>query len=540
MNHPKFSAYTVVSNFGGPLAHAVTQALGRPAVRRFIALSATCAAALAALTPSLAQAPGDLRVALVIGNAAYAGSAALANPGNDAKAMSDALRGLGFTVVEIRDGSKTQMQDAISKVKTSLQGKQAIGMLYYAGHGLQLDWRNYMVPIDAKMSKAADVPDQAVDLAQVIDAFKSAGNRMNIVVLDACRDNPFAGTATGKGLAQLDAPPGTFLAYATAPGNVAEDGDAKSNNGLYTKFLLEELKKPTAKIEDVFKRVRLNVRQQSQGRQIPWESTSLEDDFFFNAGLKPTQKLSDSDKDKAFTAEKTDWDKIKDSKNADDFYAFLKIYPTGNITGLAHSKLEVLQKSQTIAVADQQGRRFGGMFDLYRLGDNYEFVVKDGLTGVAQGTSKLAITKITDELIETTASNSAVMSGALLTRGGFVTKDGSGTYDPPIGLFPNGELKVGGRSNTRSIRTSTNGDKGWVNFESKVMGYEIIDTAFGKINSVKLEVLQTYQSGARAKMTLWYDPDWGYALKIMREARSRNGAPDIYVREMTARNRNAS
>lgn len=117
---------------------------------------------------------------------------------------------------------------------------------------------------------------------------------------------------------------GTFRVRATAPGNVAEDGDAKSANGLHTKYLLEELKKPTAVIEDVFKRVRLNVRKQSQGRQILWESTSLEDDFFFNAGLRPTQKLSDSEKDKAFTTEKADWDKIKDSKNVDDFYSFLK------------------------------------------------------------------------------------------------------------------------------------------------------------------------------------------------------------------------
>ena len=151
-----------------------------------------------------------------------------------------------------------------------------------------------MVPVDAKMSKAVDVPEQTVDLSQVIDASKSACNHTYITVLNACLNNPF----TGNGLAQLDAPPGTPLAYTTAPGNVAEDGDAKSSNGLYTQYLLQELKKPTAKIEDVFKRVRLNVRQQSQGRQVPWESTSLEDDFFFNAGLKPTQKSGDSDRGK--------------------------------------------------------------------------------------------------------------------------------------------------------------------------------------------------------------------------------------------------
>lgn len=134
-------------------------------------------AAIAALGfPAQAQAPLDVRIALVIGNSAYAGSP-LVNPANDAKAMSETLRGLGFTVVELRDAQKGQMADAIAKVRDSLKGKQGVGMLYYAGHGLQLDWQNCMVPVDAKMSKAADVPEQAVNINSVIDAFKGAGSR---------------------------------------------------------------------------------------------------------------------------------------------------------------------------------------------------------------------------------------------------------------------------------------------------------------------------------------------------------------------------
>ncbi len=257
-------------------------------------LRLTAIASLLAAVSVSAQAPLDVRVALIIGNSAYAGNMALTNPANDAKAMADVLKRLGFTVVELRDGNKAQMAAAIAQVSNSLKGKQGVGMLYYAGHGLQLDWRNYMVPVDANLKSAADVPAQTIDLSSVVDIFKAAGNRMNIVVLDACRDNPFGGTtSSAKGLAQLDAPPSTFLAYATAPGNVAEDGDVKSGNGLYTQFLLQELKRPTAKIEDVFKRVRLNVRKQSNGRQIPWESTSLEDDFFFNDGVKYTIKPED-------------------------------------------------------------------------------------------------------------------------------------------------------------------------------------------------------------------------------------------------------
>lgn len=209
---------------------------------------------------TIAQAPLDVRVALVIGNAAYKNIPALGNSTNDAKSMAVVLRKLGFSVVEVVDGNKDQMSKAIDQMQVQLKGKQAVGMLYYAGHGLQLDWHNYMVPVDAKLNQASDVPKQTIDIENVIDVFKNSMTRMNIIVLDACRDNPFSGKASGKGLAQLDAPPGTYLAFATSPGNVAEDGDESSGNGLFTQFLLKELQKP-ARIEDVFKRVRLQDRK---------------------------------------------------------------------------------------------------------------------------------------------------------------------------------------------------------------------------------------------------------------------------------------
>ena len=250
------------------------------------------AAVLGLSFAAVAQAPLDIRVALVIGNSAYPGNP-LANPVNDARAMSETLGKLGFSVLELRDASKDEMVQAIAKVRAMLKGKQGVGMMYYAGHGLQVDWRNFMVPVSARLSQATDVPQQAVDIDSVVAAFRDAGNRMNILVLDACRDNPFGGTTSAKGLAPMDAPPGTLLAYATAPGNVAEDGDEKTGNGLYTQYLLQELMRPVAKIEDVFKRVRLNVRRQSQGRQIPWESTSLEEDFYFNDGTRLVGNVSD-------------------------------------------------------------------------------------------------------------------------------------------------------------------------------------------------------------------------------------------------------
>ncbi len=236
---------------------------------------------------AFAQAPGDVRIALVIGNAAYVNVPALSNSTNDARAISTIMQKLGFKVFEVIDGDKQSMNRAIDNLKSKLNGQRAVAMLYYAGHGLQLDWRNYMLPVDANINSAQEVMSQSVDIDAVIKTFKAANTRMNIIVLDACRDNPFSDQATGKGLAQLDAPPGTYLAFATSPGNVAEDGDAESGNGLFTQFLIKELQKP-ARIEDVFKRVRLQVRQKSQGRQIPWDSSSLEEDFSFNDGDKHT------------------------------------------------------------------------------------------------------------------------------------------------------------------------------------------------------------------------------------------------------------
>ncbi|MBK8889535.1 MAG: caspase family protein [Dechloromonas sp.] len=150
---------------------------------------------------------------------------------------------------------------------------RAVGLFYFAGHGLQLDWRNFLVPVDVRLDQADDVPRQTVDLGNLLNSLGRAGNAMNIVVLDACRDNPFGSEhKTGRGLSQMDAPISTLLAYATAPGNVASDGTGK--NGLSTENFLKEMVAPEARIEDVFKRVRLAVRRSSQGQQIPWESTS--------------------------------------------------------------------------------------------------------------------------------------------------------------------------------------------------------------------------------------------------------------------------
>ena len=470
-----------------------------------------------------AQAPADIRIALVIGNSAYLGGAALANPANDAKAMASVLRGMGFEVLELRDGNKAQMNAAVAKVQAALKGKQGVGMLYYAGHGLQVDARNYMVPIDAKVLKVADVALQTIDVGKVVDAFKAAGNRMNILVLDACRNNPFGSINTGKGLAPLDAPSGTFLAYATAPGNVAEDGDVKTGNGLYTQYLLQELKKPNARIEDVFKRVRFAVRKASDGRQIPWESTSLEDDFQFNDGkiialTKPTAQQLQAE----FSQEKQDWDRIKDSRNADDFYAFLQKYPNGTITEAVHTKLDLLTKPRLVVQgAGADGKDQTYTVSKFRLGDVYE---KRVTTRIANNSS---VTQLIYRVIKVEPNRIEVMLEYPDSKGqipntkmvfdgsaGLLTVGDISHYDPPQQYVPGGLLQVGrtwasaytvtfGSALKQPPRTQAG--------EARISAREQLNLPAGTFNTFRMEVTaRSFDDKGEqpaVQSTVWMVPD---------------------------------
>ncbi len=499
--------------------------------KRFFTACVLPCALMMALLPSAAQAPVDLRVAIVIGNAAYPGAAALTNPVSDARAMSATLRGMGFQVVEATDASRSEMKAAISKASEQLRGKSGIGMLYYAGHGLQVDWRNYMVPIDARLSSARDVPEQTVELGAVIEAFKQAGSRMNIVVLDACRDNPFQGATSAKGLAQLDAPLGTFLAFATAPGNVADDGTAKDGNGLYTRFLLQELQKPQAKIEDVFKRVRFSVRQQSGGRQIPWESTSLEDDFFFNSGVKAVVAPAPSEKERAFNQEKAEWDRIKTSNNAGDFYAFLQKYPNGTISEAATHRLNTLSKPEVVATP-VQGREPVDYRIIWKLGSASTFVRLDFLTKLPISERTAEVTFVGGDRVEfNKGENITTFSGATMR-----SISGS-SFDPPIQAYPAGDFQLGQRWASRSVETRGN-YKGWIEFENRVVAYEDVSVKLGTFKAYKMVAKFKTQGGTHGTHTLWIDPSIGM-VKFIREAIRSDGQRDSFIEEITARRNGA-
>ncbi len=479
-----------------------------------------------------AQAPNDVRIALIIGNSAYPGDMKLANPSNDAKDMAATLRNMGFGVIEVIDSDRAKMMEAIERAGKSLSGKQGVGMLFYAGHGLQLDWRNYMVPVDAKLNSAADVPKQAIDIETVMAAFKSAGNRMNIVVLDACRDDPFANgkTSSGKGLAPLDAPTGTFLAYATAPGNVAADGAAGSKNGLYTGFLLQELQKPSASIENVFKRVRFQVRKASDGAQIPWETTSLEDDFVFNSGIKKVVKLTESQKEKEFDIEKAEWDKIKDSKSADPFYAFVQKYPNGQLSQSAMNVIERLNEAKTKAYTDKNGITLSSSYkDMFRVGDQSELVRYDGYSKREISRSKPTINKIENGLIYYNGNTVLTTAGELQRRG-----DGM-TFDPPLLLLPADGVGVGkkweGRSAFTLIAGPSAGQKGWVENTGVLQGIETITVPAGTFKTYRFERTSINRWGYRANEIVWAEVNSLTRIKAVFEGRPQRGNPDLWSEE---------
>src|SRR6476619_3343275 len=226
--------------------------------------------------------PVDQRMALVIGNANYQTAPKLANPGNDAQSMSQLLNSAGFEVTQATDLTRKDMvrvvQDFTAKVAE--RGSGTVAMIYYAGHGVQVEGENYLLPVDAKISSSYELDGNSLRLVDLMGTLDSITSRMRIVVLDACRNNPFPEVNdTGRGLAIVDAPNGSIVGYSTAPGMEAADGDG--NHSPYTSAFLNIAREPNLPIEQLFKRVRLEVNNTTAGKQTPWESSSLTSDFFF-------------------------------------------------------------------------------------------------------------------------------------------------------------------------------------------------------------------------------------------------------------------
>jgi uncharacterized caspase-like protein len=302
------------------------------------------------------------RVALVIGNGAYENAPALPNPPNDARRVAESLRGLGFEVMERFDRNYAAMQTTLGEFADKLQGAK-VGLFFYAGHALQVAGENYLVPVNAKLEREAQLTYQAVTVQAVLRIME-AEVPTRLVLLDACRDNPLArtlarsmggtrSTMVGQGLAGIQAGVGTLIAYATAPGEVAFDGAGQ--NSPFTTALLEHIASPGLEVRQVLSRVRGSVLDMTDNRQVPWDSSSLRGDFYFVPRLvEPPQQVpapssaAPAADNRAF--ELAFWQSIQNSADPADFEAYLARFPDGIYAALARNRLARLKASQQAAL----------------------------------------------------------------------------------------------------------------------------------------------------------------------------------------------
>ena len=307
----------------------------------------------------------ERRVALVIGNSSYVSAPALPNPANDARAMSDTLRRLGFIVQEGIDLDAAGMESTLRAFGAAAEAAD-VALVFYAGHGIQVDGTNYLLPVDVTLNRERDLNYEAVSLDLILSEVSQA-DKLAVVILDACRDNPFAGqlqaamgptrsAAVGRGLGRVDAPADTLVAFATRDGAVADDGDGA--NSPYTAALLQHLDEPDLEIGHYFRKVRDTVIASTRGRQEPFVYGSLSAQlFFFNPGSKggpqqmtitvpivpgpPAAGLStvqgtSGEIDRLF------WESIRQSTNRADFEAYLRQFPDGVFAALARNRLDMI------------------------------------------------------------------------------------------------------------------------------------------------------------------------------------------------------
>jgi len=308
-------------------------------------------AALLVLLTIVAAPAWAARHALVIGNNAYPGNE-LRSAVNDARDIAAALKQLGFDTLLRENATRDSMFQAIQEFGSKLRDGD-VALFYFAGHAIQVRDRNYLIPVDAKVKQEDDVTFYSLDVAEVLQRMDRARTRANLLVLDACRDNPFASTVrfSSVGLAQMSAPPGTLIAYATAPGQVAREGTGR--NGVFTRHLLRHMTTPNQPVELTMKRVREGVLADTKGQQIPWDSSSLRGDIVFageSAGAAVSVTAVGSPTlDTRMNVERTFWESIKDSRDPHEFEAYIQQFPDGVFAMLARGRMQQLARAAPAA-----------------------------------------------------------------------------------------------------------------------------------------------------------------------------------------------
>ena len=306
------------------------------------------------------------RVALVIGNGAYR-NYPLRNPVNDARLMRNLLRKAGFSVTIVENARKNEMVNAIRSFGRSLRNSDA-ALFYFSGHGNQYKGLNWLIPIGAKIQRESEIEFEGLNAERVLAEMEGGSSgRVNIVIFDACRVNrtfrSFRSYNSGLAYPKVQ-PEGSIVAYSTAPGTIAYDGDGR--NSPYVSELKKYLLTPGLKIEDVFKRVRVGVKNRTARKpspQIPWENSALMGDFYF---ILPSYQTSDSTQTSNYSADQEAWSDIKNSSDPEDFIAFIDLFPNSPLAKTAKFKLSRMKKKQTF-----QNELSEGVLYAYRVDNEY-------------------------------------------------------------------------------------------------------------------------------------------------------------------------
>ena len=277
----------------------------------------------------------EQRIALVIGNSKYRNTVQLSNPVNDTKAIAQLLNSAGFEVISATDLSHNQMIQAVQEFSGRVAGRgpNTVAMVYYAGHGVQLAGENYLVPVDARISSEPDLINGSLRLVDVMATLEAIPSRMRIVILDACRNNPFPSlNDAGRGLAIVDAPKGSIVAYSTAPGTEALDG--AGDHSPYAAAFLRLAHEKNMPIEQLFKRIRLDVGSSTDGQQTPWESSSLTSDFYFFGDTAVAATRAPGPTKTVYTAtdlpsrsSRQAYDYVLAENSVESYQEFIRLYP---------------------------------------------------------------------------------------------------------------------------------------------------------------------------------------------------------------------
>ena len=312
------------------------------------------------------SASAEKRVALIIGNSAYQHTIPLPNPKNDAVVLSRVLKRLGFDVVTGVNLKRTDFEKTVRTFAQRLKTAD-VGLFFYAGHGLQVNGNNYLVPIDAKLADEADLEFAMVKMDAVMRQMER-NSKTNLIFIDACRDNPLArslaramgrtrSASIGRGLAPVRSGIGSMITFATEPGNVALDGEGK--NSPFTSALVHHIETPGLDIADLLRRVRRQVIDTTKGRQVPWNHSSLTDGFTFLKGtggaVVENSGSGSSNMELAF------WNNVKSSKNPADLQDYLSRFPKGTFTSLATRQMKMLEGQKTAALGKLPGAQVGGV-----------------------------------------------------------------------------------------------------------------------------------------------------------------------------------